>query len=84
MPIQGIAKTLRQLADQLDEIAAGEASELEHSYTFEEVRAALTELASQKGEQHVKDLMKQFGAKKLSDVFPADYQALMQKANGRD
>lgn len=81
MPIQGIAKTLRQLADQLDEIAAGESGQ---PYTLKEVRAALAELSMQKGSQHVKDLIASFDAEKLSDVFPADYPALMRRANGRD
>lgn len=45
--------------------------------TLEDVRAALTKLASAKGATHVKALLADYNAKKLSDLAPINYQAVL-------
>lgn len=47
---------------------------------LEDVRAALTALASEKGAATVKQLLKDFGAEKLSDIAAQDYPELLAKA----
>lgn len=52
----------------------------EKTYAFEDVRALLAEKARAGGREEVKALLQKFGAKKLSDVAPADYGALAAEA----
>jgi hypothetical protein len=55
--------------------------------TLEDVRAALTKLASAKGATHVKALLADYNAKKLSDLAPINYQAVLfaaEKERGND
>lgn len=48
--------------------------------TLEEIRAALTDLTSAKGADTTKQLLAEYGVKKLSDIFPADYSRLLVDA----
>jgi len=50
------------------------------TYTLEEVRAELAKLTRAGKQKEVKELLKSFGANKLTDVDPKDYLALMEKA----
>ena len=47
---------------------------------LEQVRAAMTDLASAKGADAAKSLLKEYGAKKLGDVDPAKYASLLTDA----
>lgn len=47
---------------------------------LEDVRAVLTTLSSNKGASAVKQLLKDFGAEKLSDIAVQDYPELLAKA----
>lgn len=47
---------------------------------LEDVRAVLTTLSSNKGAAAVKQLLKDFGAEKLSDIAAQDYPELLAKA----
>jgi hypothetical protein len=48
--------------------------------TLEQVRAAMTDLASAKGADAAKQLLAEYGAKKLGDVAPAKYASLLTDA----
>lgn len=47
--------------------------------TIEDVRAALTKLASEKGASVSKQLLKDYGAEKLSDIAAQDFPELLAK-----
>ena len=47
---------------------------------LEQVRAAMTDLASAKGADAAKQLLAEYGAKKLGDVAPAKYASLLTDA----
>lgn len=47
--------------------------------TIEDVRAALTKLASEKGASVSKQLLKDYGAEKLSDIAAQDFPELLSK-----
>lgn len=50
------------------------------TYTLEEVRAELAKLTRAGKQKEVKELLKSFGASKLTEIDPKDYLALMEKA----
>ena len=91
---EDIAKALRQIATQIEELsapakAAPATPQIEPGtvITLEDVRAALTKLASAKGATHVKALLGDHHAKKLSDLAPINYQAVLfaaEKELGND
>ena len=49
--------------------------------TLEEVRAILADRASNGHREEVQALIQKRGAKKLSDIDPADYQSLIEEAS---
>lgn len=81
---EDIAKALRQIADQIEELSATtKATPQIEPGTFvelEEVRAALTKLASAKGAIYVKALLADHNVKKLSDLPPASYTVVLLAA----
>ena len=82
---EDIAKALRQIATQIEELSATTtkaAPQIEPG-TFvelEDVRAALTKLASAKGAIYVKALLADHNVKKLSDLPPASYTVVLLAA----
>jgi len=92
--LEDIAKALRQIATQIEELSApAKAAPATHQIaggtvvTLECVRAALTKLASAKGATYVKALLADYNAKKLSDLAPINYQAVLfaaEKERGND
>lgn len=83
------SREISEIADALGGLLSGEepAGEqttpeetAEKTYAFEDVRALLVEKARAGGREEVKALLLKFGAKKLSDVAPADYGALAAEA----
>lgn len=60
--------------------AAPEEGATDKTYTFEDIRVLLVEKARAGGREEVKALLLKFGAKKLSEVAPADYDALASEA----
>lgn len=78
-----------EIVGALTELLSGEAAaetkaapeeKAEGTYTFEDIRLLLVEKARAGGREEVKALLLKFGAKKLSDVAPADYGALAAEA----
>lgn len=85
--LEDIAKALRQIATQIEELSAPvEAASATPQIapgtviTLEDVRAALTKLASTKGATYVKALLGDHHAKKLSDLAPASYAVVLLAA----
>jgi hypothetical protein len=85
--LEDIAKALRQIATQIEELstpakAAPATPQIEPGtvITLEDVRAALTKLASAKGATYVKALLADHHAKKLSDLAPASYAVVLLAA----
>lgn len=84
--LQNIAKNLRSLADSLtavinamaDEKTTGSPAPTQpESVSFEEVQAVLVGKSRAGHTDKVRDLLAKYGAKKLSEVDPAHYAALM-------
>jgi hypothetical protein len=92
--LEDIAKALRQIATQIEELSApAKAAPATPQIApgtiveLEDVRAALTKLASAKGATYVKALLADYNAKKLSDLAPINYQAVLfaaEKELGND
>ena len=85
--LEDIAKALRQIATQIEELsaltkAAPATPQIAPgtAVTLEDVRAALTKLASAKGATYVKALLADYNAKKLSDLAPISYEAVLYAA----
>lgn len=83
--LSDIAKALRQIADQIEEAAgerkpAGNPPADPKPTKLEDVRAAMTDLASAKGADAAKQLLAEYGVKKLGDVDPAKYASLLTDA----
>jgi hypothetical protein len=85
--LDDIAKALRQIATQIEELSApAEAAPATPQIapgtviTLEDVRAALTKLASVKGATYVKALLADHKAAKLSDLAPASYAVVLLAA----
>jgi hypothetical protein len=75
-----LAAELAAIAGRLDEIAKSLSAPTEtpaQPTTIEEVRAALTKLATAKGSAASKAVLKDFGAEKLSDIAAQDYAQLL-------
>ena len=62
------------------ETSAEDASqtESEKTYTLEEVRAALSEVAKKDGKELAKGLLAAFGVSKVTDLDPANYAEMMR------
>ena len=67
-------------AAQTSDIAPTPQIEPSTVITLEDVRAALTKLASAKGATYVKALLADYNAKKLSDLAPISYEAVLYAA----
>jgi hypothetical protein len=85
--LDDIAKALRQIATQIEELSApAEAAPATPQIapgtviTLEDVRAALTKLASVKGATYVKALLADHKAAKLSDLASASYAVVLLAA----
>lgn len=84
---EDIAKALRQIATQIEELSATTKAAPATPQiapgtvvTLEDVRAALTKLASVKGATYVKALLADHHATKLSDLAPASYAVVLLAA----
>lgn len=77
--IRSLANAILALLDEPVAAPAEKKTEAK-PITVEDVRAALTRLAGDKGAAAVKALLKDFGAQKLSDIAVQDYPELLAKA----
>ena len=81
-----ISKVLANVIASLLELQARitepekEANKPQVTITLEEVRRALAELSRDGFTAQVRELLMKYGAKKLSEVNPDKYEALMQEA----
>lgn len=81
-----ISKVLANVIASLQELQASitetekEANKPQVTITLEEVRRALAELSRDGFTAQVRELLVKYGAKKLSEVNPDKYEALMQEA----
>lgn len=95
MKTEELAAQLAAMAGQLGDLAAKLAAQAAAEMpakpkkaapakapTIEDVRAALTKLASEKGASVSKQLLKDFGAEKLSDIAAQDYSELLSLVEG--
>lgn len=64
-----------------EETIPAEASE-EKVYSFTDVRGALAAKSKEGFKEDIKKLLSKYGAKKLSDINPDDYAALMKDVEG--
>ena len=83
--LKGIAADLRSLADKTERLAglpAVSASDApaQTAIKLEEVRAVLAEISRSEKREQVRELLKRFGADRLSSVNPKDYPALLHAA----
>ena len=81
-----ISKVLANVIASLQELQASitepekESNKPQVTITLEEVRRALAELSRDGFTAQVRELLMKYGAKKLSEVNPDKYEALMQEA----
>ena len=81
-----ISKVIAKVIANLQELQASinepeaEVTKPENKITLEEVRRALAELSRDGFTTQVRGLLQKHGAKKLSEVNPDDYPAIMQEA----
>ena len=81
-----ISKVLANVIASLKELQTSitepekEANKPQVTITLEEVRRALAELSRDGFTAQVRELLMKYGAKKLSEVNPDKYEALMQEA----
>ena len=90
--IEATIRELRDIASSINDIAnwltgvfsgseeAAPAPEPEKALTLEEVRAILAEKSRDGFTAQIRDLLLKYGAKKLSEVDPASYKALVADA----
>jgi hypothetical protein len=83
--VEALDAALSKLAISVEKDEAAEAAtpappKRETPVTSEEVRAALTQLASTKGSDAAKKLLADYGAKKLTDMAAQDYPELLAAA----
>ncbi len=84
------SKALGKLADGLSNLSKNETpavqddeskkSESKATISLEDVRAVLADLSRQGFTANIKEIIKSFGADKLSDVKQSDYESLLDKA----
>lgn len=75
-----IAMTDRLSAPREPLVEAPDKPKANKPLKLEDVRAVLTQLASTKGADAAKALLKDFGAAKLTDIAAQDYPELLAKA----
>ena len=90
--MEATIRELRDIASSINDIAnwltgsfsgteeAAPATEPEKALTLEEVRAILAEKSRNGFTAQIRDLLLKYGAKKLSEVNPASYNALVADA----
>ena len=84
--LRGIASSINDIANLLTGAFSGssdipeEAPVQEKALTLEEVRAILAEKSRDGFTAQIRDLLLKYGAKKLSEVDPASYKALVADA----
>lgn len=80
----GVAETLAQLFSESDEAnpkkEASTAAPENKAITLEEVRAVLADKSRAGFTADIRDLLKKYGADKLSEIDPAHYTALLADA----
>lgn len=81
--LRGIASSINDIANWLTGAFSGSeeaAPAPEKALTLEEVRAILAEKSRDGFTAQIRDLLLKYGAKKLSEVEPASYKALVADA----
>ena len=83
--LKGIAADLRSLADKTERLAglpteSASDAPAQPAIKLEEVRAVLAEISRSEKREQVRELLKRFGADRLSGVNPKDYPALLHAA----
>lgn len=82
--LHSVAATINEIAEWLssqfisDESTAVEKKEAKPALTLEEVRTVLAEKSRNGFTAEVKELLKKYGASKLSEVDPKNYEALLK------
>lgn len=82
--LHSVATTINEIAEWLssqfisDNSTAVENLEKEPTLTLEEVRTVLAEKSRNGFTKEIKELLKKYGASKLSEVDPKNYEALLK------
>lgn len=79
--LEGVLNRLQAMTQPAPVAEPTPKTEIAEHVTIEKVRAALTTLAGVRGAAHVKDLLADFNAKKLSDLNPNHYLAVLIAAH---
>lgn len=80
--IQAVADAMMQSEPQADaaQAEAAETTKPEKTISFEEVRAVLLPLSQKGFGEQIRTIFQKYGAGKLSDVKPEDYEAVIAEA----
>ena len=77
--LHSVATTINEIADELAEkFGDVEKEEAKPALTLEEVRTVLAEKSRNGFTSEIKELLKKYGASKLSEVDPKNYEALLK------
>lgn len=77
--LHSVATTINEIADGLAEkFGDVEKKEAKPALTLEEVRTVLAEKSRNGFTAEIKELLKKYGASKLSEVDPKNYEALLK------
>ena len=82
--LHSVATTINEIAEWLssqfisDDSTAVEKEEAKPALTLEEVRTVLAEKSRNGFTAEIKELLKKYGASKLSEVDPKNYEALLK------
>ena len=77
--LHSVATTINEIADELAEkFGDGEKKEAKPALTLEEVRTVLAEKSRNGFTAEIKELLKKYGASKLSEVDSKNYEALLK------
>lgn len=82
--LHSVATTINEIAEWLssqfisDDSTAVEKKEVKPALTLEEVRTVLAEKSRNGFTSEIKNLLKKYGASKLSEVDSKDYEALLK------
>ncbi len=74
--LRGIAASITEIADAL----SAQSSEQKQSISLEQVRAVLAEKSQDGFTAEVRAMLEKYGAKRLSEIDPANYSALLADA----
>ena len=80
--LRNAAAAINDAANWLAQQFGDELTQTEPELKLEDVRAVLADISRKGHTAEIRDLLRKYGADKLSGVAPADYKSLLKDAEG--